>query len=94
MRASFGQVEGVIVNLIYKAAGLTFKARKVNKNRITNKLISFLQATLAFCYITVPVLEDNHLKLKLYIYLSEVALANNLISQATSLIKTSITELS
>jgi hypothetical protein len=56
MRASFGQIENVIVTLIYKAAGLTFKARKLNKGRITNKLISFLQATLAFCFITVPVL--------------------------------------
>lgn len=82
------------MSLIYKAAGLTYKARKLNKGRVTNKLISFLQATLAYCFITVPVLSNNHLKLKLYIYLSEVALTNNLISQATSLIKTCITELS
>lgn len=94
MRASFGHIEKVIVSLIYKAAGLTFKARKINKGRVTNKLISFLQATLAYCFITVPVLESNQLKLKLYLYLSEIALSNNLISQATSLIKTCITELS
>lgn len=56
MRASFNHIEKVMVTLIYKAAGLMFKARKINKNRITNKLISFLQATLAFCFITVPVL--------------------------------------
>ena len=31
--------------------------------------------------------------MKLYLYLSEVALSNNLISQATSLIMTCITEL-
>jgi hypothetical protein len=93
MRASFGHIEKVTVSLIYKAAGLTFKARVINKGRITNKLISFLQATLAYCYITVPVLESSHLKLKLYLYLSEVALSNNLISQATSLIKTCITQL-
>lgn len=61
---------------------------------MTNKLISFLQATLAYCFITVPVLESNQVKLKLYLYLSEIALSNNLISQATSLIKTCITELS
>lgn len=92
MRASFGYIEQVIVTLIYKAAGLTYKARQRNKGRITNKLISFLQATISFCYITVPVLERPHLKLKLYLYLSEVALSNNLISQATSLIKTCITD--
>lgn len=56
MRASFGDIEKVTVTLIYKAAGLTFKARSLNKGRITNKLIAFLQATISFCYITVPVL--------------------------------------
>lgn len=52
-----------------------------------------MQAAIAFCYITVPVLENDTLKMKLYLYLSEVALSNNLISQATSLIMTCITEL-
>lgn len=94
MRASFGYIEKVTVLLIYKAAGLTYLARKNSKGRITNKLISFLQATISFCYITIPVLQSSHLKLKLYLYLSEVALSNNLISQANSLIKTCITELS
>ena len=56
MRSSFGYIEKVTVTLIYKAAGLTYKARALNKDRITNKLISFLQATISFCYITVPVL--------------------------------------
>jgi len=70
MRASCGHLEKVTVTLIDKAAGLTFKARKLNRGRITNKLISFLQATLAFCYITVPVLENVHIQLKLYLYLS------------------------
>lgn len=93
MRANFGDLEKVTCTLIYKAAGLTFKARKVSKGRITNKLISFLQAALGFCYITVSVLENNNLKLKFYLYLSEIALSNNLISQATSLIKTCITQL-
>jgi hypothetical protein len=69
-------------------------ARKKSKGRITNKLISFLQASVAFCYITVPVLTTQHIKSKMYLYISEVALANNLISQATSLIKTCITEVS
>ena len=94
MRANFGYIEKVTVLLIYKAAGLTYLARKNSKGRITNKLISFLQATISYCYITIPVLENRQLKLKLYLYLSEVALSNNLISQANSLIKTCITELS
>lgn len=93
MRAIFGYIPEVTTALIYKAVNLAFTARKSAKGRITKKLVSFLQATLAYCYITVPVIEDAQIKLKLYLYLSEIALANNLISQATSLIKTCITQL-
>lgn len=93
MRAIFGYIPEVTTALIYKAVNLAFTARKNAKGRITKKLVSFLQATLAYCYITVPVIEDAQIKLKLYLYLSEIALANNLISQATSLIKTCITQL-
>lgn len=93
MRATFGYIPEVTLSLIYKAANLTFAARSHAKGRITKKLVSLLQATLAYCYITVPVIEDPQTKLKLYLYLSEIALANNLISQATSLIKTCITQL-
>lgn len=70
MRAAFGFIEKVTVSLIYKAGSLIYKARQLNKHRITNKLISFLQATISFCYITVPVLDNPQLKLKLYLYLS------------------------
>lgn len=94
MRATFGYLPEVTISLIYKAVNLTFLARKQSKGRMTRKLVSFLQATLAYCYITVPVIEDPQMKLKLYLYLSEIALANNLISQATALIKTCITQLS
>lgn len=93
MRAIFGYIPEVTTALIYKAVNIAFSARKNAKGRITKKLVSFLQATLAYCYITVPVIEDPQIKLKLYLYLSEIALANNLISQATSLIKTCITQL-
>jgi hypothetical protein len=94
MRAIFGGVPEIISELIYKAVGLTFTARRNAKGKITKKLVSFLQATLAYCFITVPVIEESKLKLELYLYLSEIALANNLISQATSLIKTCISQLS
>ena len=56
MRATFGYIPEVTVSLIYKAVNLTFVARKKAKGRITKKLVSFLQATIAYCYITVPVI--------------------------------------
>ena len=70
MRATFGYLPEVTISLIYKAVNLTFFARKQSKGRMTKKLVSFLQATLAYCYITVPVIEDPQTKLTLYLYLS------------------------
>lgn len=63
MRAILGYIPEVATALIYKAANLTFLAKKNSRGRTTKKLLSFLQATVAYCYITVPVIEDNHLKL-------------------------------
>ena len=56
MRAIFSYIPEVISALIYKAVNLTFVARKNAKGRVTKKLVSFLQATIAYCFITVPVL--------------------------------------
>jgi hypothetical protein len=56
MRATFGYLPKVTTALIYKAVSLTFLARKNAKGKITKKLVSFFQATLAYCYITVPIL--------------------------------------
>jgi len=56
MRAIFGYIPELTVALIYKAANLTFIARRNAKGNINKKLISFLQASLAYCFITVPVL--------------------------------------
>lgn len=59
MRAIFNYIPEVITALIYKAVNLTFRARSNAKGRITKKLVSFLQATIAYCYITVPVIESS-----------------------------------
>ena len=56
MRSIFGYIPELTVALIYKAVSLTFLARKLAKGKITKKLVSFLQATIAYCFITVPVL--------------------------------------
>jgi hypothetical protein len=56
MRASFGYLPKVTTSLIYKAVNLTFEARKNAKGKMTKKLLFFFQATLAYCYITVPVI--------------------------------------
>lgn len=70
MRATFGYIPEVTTALVYKAINLTFTGRRNAKGRITKKLVSFLQATIAYCFITVPVIEDSRIKLKLYLYLS------------------------
>lgn len=70
MRAILGYIPEVTTALIYRAVNLTFEARRNSKGRMTKKLLSFLQATVAYCFITVPVIEDPTLKLRLYLFLS------------------------
>jgi predicted nucleotidyltransferase len=52
-----------------------------------------MQACIAYCYITTPLIESSLARIKLYLYVSEVALAMNLISQSSSLLKMSISQL-
>lgn len=52
-----------------------------------------MQACIAYCYITTPLIESPLARIKLYLYVSEVALAMNLISQSSSLLKMSISQL-
>lgn len=52
-----------------------------------------MQACIAYCYITTPLVESPLARIKLYLYVSQVALAMNLISQSSSLFKMSISQL-
>jgi hypothetical protein len=57
-RASFGSFPQIIIFLIYKALHLTFQARKLSRNKMTPKVVAFMQACVAYSYITVPMIQN------------------------------------
>lgn len=56
IRALFGYIAVVTTDLIHKTIKLTLKARKLSKARMSKKLVAFLQACIAYCYITIPLI--------------------------------------
>lgn len=53
-----------------------------------------MKACIAYCYISIPTIEDQFLQLRLYLLTCQAALMHNMISQAESIFKTSITLIS
>ena len=67
IRANFGNHQEIIEVLIFKVIDLTFKARSLTKkNNITPKIKAFMQASVAFCYITIPMVENPLKQLQFY----------------------------
>lgn len=48
---------------------------------------------MAYCYITIPLIENTLERIRLYVHVSQVALTLNLISQSNSLLKMAISQL-
>ena len=92
VRATFGYLTPVTRDLISRAIRLTLRARKLTRSR-SKKIVGFLQACIAYCYITIPLIESTLERIKLYLHVSQVALTLNLISQSNSLLKQSISQL-
>jgi len=70
IRATFGSLPEVIDNLIHRVIDLTFKAKKFSKNKTSKKVLAFLQACVAFCYITIPMIENYVKSLNYYVLCS------------------------
>ncbi|KRX02875.1 hypothetical protein PPERSA_04078 [Pseudocohnilembus persalinus] len=91
IRGNFGNISEVAEILIYSVVDLTFLGRKLSKNKINKKMKAFLQACIAFCYISIPMVKDIYSQVQFYNLCTQVALVHNLISQADSMFKTSLT---
>lgn len=90
IRANFGNSSEIIEKLIYKVIELTFTATKLAKNKITKKITGFLQACIAYCFITIPMILNQITQVKFYLLCSQVALLHNLISQSDAIFKSGL----
>lgn len=93
-RGSFGSLDSVTIALIQKVNCLAVSTFRIVNGVHTSVTSSFIRACMAFCYITIPSLENRLTKLNLYILSAQIAYLNQSLSQGDSFLKTAITLLS
>ncbi|KAM9424671.1 VPS35 endosomal protein-sorting factor-like isoform 1-T1 [Pholidichthys leucotaenia] len=92
-RATFSNLEPVLVQLIHTVNQLAMETRRVMKGTHSRKTAAFVRACAAFSFITIPSLSSIFSRLSLYLLSGQVALANQCLSQADAFLKTAVSVL-
>uniref|UniRef100_A0A673M3T7 VPS35 endosomal protein-sorting factor-like n=1 Tax=Sinocyclocheilus rhinocerous TaxID=307959 RepID=A0A673M3T7_9TELE len=89
-RATFCNLEPVIIHLIHTVNQLAMETRCVMKGNHSRKTASFVRACAAYSFITIPSLTSIFSRLNLYLLSGQVALANQCLSQADAFLKAAV----
>ncbi|XP_041364483.1 VPS35 endosomal protein-sorting factor-like isoform X2 [Gigantopelta aegis] len=89
-RASFSNLDAVLVQLIQSVNNLSIGTRKVVNGNHSRKTGAFVRACAAYCFITIPSLSSVFSQLQLYLLSGQVALLNQCFSQADAFFKAAI----
>jgi hypothetical protein len=94
-RGAYNNLEEVIETLVERVQCICIDCYKLVKGKHNQRTLRFCKVCIAFCQITIPSLgierKDLIKQLKYLLSTSEIALINNLISEADSLMKNFIT---
>ena len=89
-RQAFANLDSVIQALVLGAADLAMKTKELMGGTHNRKTAGFARACLAYCFITVPSIEDVFARLQLYLHCGRVSLMNKAIPQADAFFRTAI----
>mmetsp|Transcript_12765 Transcript_12765/g.19318 ORF Transcript_12765/g.19318 Transcript_12765/m.19318 type:complete len:1005 (+) Transcript_12765:49-3063(+) len=89
-RRAFSNLDRVKRELVLSVCSLAMKTHSIVKGKHTKKTAAFVRACIAFCYITIPSMDDPLGRVYLYRLSAEIALANQSVHQAESLYKAAI----
>ncbi|XP_077407451.1 VPS35 endosomal protein-sorting factor-like isoform X3 [Vanacampus margaritifer] len=89
-RATFCNLESVLVQLIHTVNQLAMETRRVMRGNHSRKTAAFVRACAAFSFITIPSLSSIFSRLHLYLLSGQVALANQCLSQADAFLKAAV----
>ncbi|XP_038125096.1 VPS35 endosomal protein-sorting factor-like isoform X2 [Cyprinodon tularosa] len=89
-RATFCNLEPVLVQLIHTVNQLAMETRRVMRGNHSRKTAAFVRACAAYCFITIPSLSNIFSRLHLYLLSGQVALANQCLSQADAFLKAAV----
>ncbi|GAM18399.1 hypothetical protein SAMD00019534_015740 [Acytostelium subglobosum LB1] len=90
-RQTFVNFDGVKNRLVYAVVALCQKTLALVKGKHTAKTSAFIRACIAYCFITIPSINDVFMKMNLYMVSAAIALQNQALSQADALLKAAIT---
>ncbi|XP_028332294.1 VPS35 endosomal protein-sorting factor-like isoform X2 [Gouania willdenowi] len=89
-RATFCNLEPVMVQLIHTVNQLAMETRRVMRGNHSRKTAAFVRACAAYSFITIPSLSSIFSRLSLYLLSGQVALANQCLSQADAFLKAAV----
>ncbi|XP_061085537.1 VPS35 endosomal protein-sorting factor-like isoform X2 [Conger conger] len=89
-RATFCNLEPVMVQLIHTVNQLAMETRRVMRGSHSRKTAAFVRACAAYSFITIPSLSSIFSRLNLYLLSGQVALANQCLSQADAFLKAAV----
>ncbi|KAM7382046.1 hypothetical protein PAMA_012755 [Pampus argenteus] len=89
-RATFCNLEPVLVQLIHTVNQLAMETRRVMRGSHSRKTAAFVRACAAYSFITIPSLSSIFSRLSLYLQSGQVALANLCLSQADAFLKAAV----
>ncbi|XP_037318819.2 VPS35 endosomal protein-sorting factor-like isoform X2 [Pungitius pungitius] len=89
-RATFCNLEPVLVQLIHTVNQLAMETCRVMRGGHSRKTAAFVRACAAYSFITIPSLSSILSRLGLYLLSGQVALANQCLSQADAFLNTAV----
>ncbi|XP_024084957.1 UPF0505 protein C16orf62 homolog isoform X2 [Cimex lectularius] len=89
-RATFTNLDTVVVTLIHSVNKLAMEMGKKVKSHHTRKTASFVHACAAYSFITIPSIRSEITKLQLYLLTAQIALFNQCLGQADACIKSAL----
>jgi len=89
-RRAFSNFDSVKYDLVVCTSAMAIRTLRIVRGHHTNKTAAFVRACCAFCFITIPSMEEVAARVRLYIMSGQVALINNCLPQAEALISTAV----
>ncbi len=94
IRANIYEMQRVIVRVLMEVHKICHNTFSILNGKNTKKSLRFVKVCIAFCQITIPSVKSKEKRVSLFIDTASIALSNNLISEADSILKNAITLLS
>ncbi|XP_070579924.1 VPS35 endosomal protein-sorting factor-like [Ptychodera flava] len=89
-RASFSNLESVLIQLVHCVNLLSIETKKIVKGNHSRKTAAFVRACSAYCFITIPSISSIFSRLQLYLVSGQVAMSNQALTQGDAFFKAAI----